>query len=283
MRWGEWGAGLTTAQVRSLIEGCLQLGVNTFDHADIYGDYSEEAAFGLVLAKAPALRQNLQIVTKCGIRMLGARRPEHRLKSYDSSGAHIIASAEASLRALRTDYLDVLLLHRPDFLMDADEVATAFHLLRDSGKVRAFGVSNFTVEQVALLHSRWPDLLTNQIELSLLHLDALSDGSLDQAQRLRQQPMIWSPLAGGKLFSTNSPTPRQPALAVALEAVAERHATQADVIAYAWVLALPSRPCVVTGSAQLARIAAAQAATQVQLTREDWYELLAAARGHEVA
>ena len=214
--------------------------------------------------------------------MKGARRPQHRLKSYDSSAAHIEASVEASLTALQTDYLDVLLLHRPDWLMDADEVAEAFAKLRAAGKVRAFGVSNFSVEQVALLQERWPALITNQIEFSPLHLDALHDGTLEQAQRLRQRPMIWSPLARGRLFAQAPEDQTVTTLQRTISQLAERHACAADTILYAWALALPSRPSVVTGTAQLSRIAAASAALEVHLSREDWYELLQAARGQEV-
>lgn len=277
MRWGRWGAQLTTPQLRALTEGCLAAGVTAFDHADIYGDYTEEAAFGRVLAEAPHLRERMALVTKCGIRMVADARPAHRLKSYDASRAHVVASAEASLRALRTDRLDVLLLHRPDSLLDADEVAEAFGELRDAGKVRAFGVSNFTVGQFDLLHSRWPELLTNQLEFSLAQLTPLSDGTLDQAQRHRCRPMLWSPLAGGALVDGTG------RLTAKLEAVAQRLATTPDVVAYAWLLRHPSRPSVVTGSSQLERITRAKQAESLELDRETWYELLEAARGHEVA
>ena len=281
MRWGEWGVDLDTLALRTLIEGCLAGGVTAFDHADIYGHYSEEARFGRVLAEAPSLRDRMTLVTKCGIRMLTERRPAHRLKSYDSGRAHIVASADASLRALRTDRLDVLLLHRPDLLLDADEAAEAFRELRDAGKVLHFGVSNFTPSQFALLHDRWPELATNQVELSLTHLDPLTDGTLDQAQRLRRPPMIWSPLGGGGgLLDTAGP---HPTLAAKLAEVAARLGTQPDVLAYAFVLRHPSCPSVVTGSSRLERILRAQRAAELDLDRETWYELLEAARGHEVA
>ena len=278
MRWGEWGAGLSTAGVQALIEGCLAQGITAFDHADIYGDYSEEAAFGKALAQAPGLRERLLLVTKCGIKMTTERRSEHRLKSYDSGRAHILRSVDNSLRALQTESIDLLLLHRPDWLMDADEAAEAFAKLRDAGKVKAFGVSNFTVEQWSLLHDRWPELMTNQVELSLTALDALGDGTLEQAQRVRRAPMIWSPLGGGGSLLSG-----QDALARKLAEVAERHETSPDVIAYAWVLRHPSRPVLVTGSSKLERIVRAREALRLELDRETWYELLEAARGHEVA
>jgi len=280
MRWGKWGADLSTPAYQSLIEGCLEHGVSAFDHADIYGDYTEEAAFGKVLGQQSSLRQNMQLISKCGIKMLADNRPHYRVKSYDSGKAHILASAEASLRALKTDYLDVLLLHRPDMLMDADEIAEAFTQLQTQGKVNAFGVSNFTPGQYALLHSRWPELMTNQLELSLTHLTPLTDGSLDQAQILRTKPMIWSPLGGGKLIAKDSPPNT---LSRKLEEIAERHDQRSDVIAYAWVLMHPTLPSVVTGSSKLKRIIRAKEALDVKLMKEEWYELLEASRGHEVA
>lgn len=280
MRWGKWGADLSTLEYQELIEGCLENGIAAFDHADIYGDYTEEAAFGKVLAQQSSLRQNMQLISKCGIKMMADVRPHYKVKSYDSGKAHIVASVEASLRSLNTDYLDVLLLHRPDMLMNADEITEAFTKLQDQGKVKAFGVSNFTPSQYELLRSRWPELMTNQLELSLSKLDALTDGSLDQAQQHNSSPMIWSPLGGGKLISKDrlaSP------LSGKLHEIAERHAQRTDVIAYAWVLMHPTLPSVVTGSSKLKRIVRAKQALDVHLTKEEWYELLEASRGHEVA
>lgn len=280
MRWGKWGADLSTLEYQELIEGCLENGITAFDHADIYGDYTEEAAFGKVLAQQSSLRQNMQLISKCGIKMMADVRPHYKVKSYDSGKAHIVASVEASLRSLNTDYLDVLLLHRPDMLMNADEIAEAFTKLQDQGKVKAFGVSNFTPSQYELLRSRWPELMTNQLELSLSKLDALTDGSLDQAQQHNSSPMIWSPLGGGKLISKDrlaSP------LSGKLHEIAERHAQRTDVIAYAWVLMHPTLPSVVTGSSKLKRIVRAKQALDVHLTKEEWYELLEASRGHAVA
>ena len=197
-RLNEWKLD-TTALVR-WIEQALELGITSFDHADVYGGYSVEAAFGTALAASPGLRERLQLVTKCGIKLISPARPSHRIKSYDTSRAHITASVENSLRALRTDRIDLLLIHRPDALMDADEVAQTFGQLRAAGKVLHFGVSNHTPSQFALLHRRLP-LVTNQIELSPLQLQALSDGTLDQCTDLGLRPMIWSPLGGGRLFT----------------------------------------------------------------------------------
>jgi predicted oxidoreductase len=277
-RLAEWN--LAPAARVALIEQALALGVTTIDQADIYGGYVSEALLGEALALAPGLRARLQIVSKCGIKLVHPNRPQHRVKHYDTSGAHILASVEASLRAMHTDHLDLLLIHRPDPLMDADAVAEAFLQLQKSGKVLHFGVSNFTPAQFDLLSSRVP-LVTNQVELSVLQPAALTDGSLDQAQRLRCAPMIWSALGGGQLFGDGDA--RVQRVRAELARVAALHAVSEAVIATAWVLQHPSRPLVLTGSGRIAAIAEAVAACAVTLAREDWFAILAASCGAEVA
>jgi predicted oxidoreductase len=276
-RLGEWD--FSPAQRLTWIEGNLDLGISSFDHADIYGHYQAEALFGEALARAPGLRQKLQLVSKCGIKLLSGQRPSHRIKSYDTSAAHIQASVENSLALLHTDRLDLLLIHRPDALMDADEVAEAFRRLRTAGKVLHFGVSNFTPRQFELLNNRFP-LVTNQIECSPLCLAPLHDGSLDQAQLLRLRPMIWSPLAGGRLFTGRDET------ALRVRKVMQRTADQLkvglDTLAIAWLLRHPSRLVPVIGSHRLEAAAQAMAALRCQLSAEDWYEIWQAGAGHEV-
>ena len=178
-RLADWG--LDDVQLLDLIHASLELGITTFDHADIYGDYACEQLFGRALLREPSLREGMQLVTKCGIKLVSARRPEHGIKHYDTSRAHIIASAENSLRMLNTDHIDLLLIHRPDPLMDAGEIATAFTALREAGKVLHFGVSNFTPSQFELLASRLDfTLVTNQVELSPMNMEVLHDGTIDQ-------------------------------------------------------------------------------------------------------
>ncbi len=261
------------------IEQCVERGVTTFDHADIYGNYGGEALFGEALARVPGLRERIELVTKCNIKLVSEQRPEHRLKHYDSSAEHIIASVERSLVNLHTDHLDIVLLHRPDMLLDADEVAGAFHRLRTQGKVRAFGVSNFKPAQLELLASR-TELVTNQVELSPLALDVLLDGTLDQSQRLGLPPMIWSPLAGGKLFTSDDP----PALRVrgALATLAREHDVAPEVVAYAWLLRHPARPLPIVGSRRVEAYAQAERALALHLDRQSWYAVLQAATGAEV-
>jgi predicted oxidoreductase len=279
-RLREWG--MDTPALLDFIHGCLDLGITTFDNADIYGDYTCEERFGAALAAAPALRGRLELATKCGIQLASANRPGNRVHHYDTSHDHIITAAENSLRQLHTDILDLLLIHRPDPLMDADEVAEAFGALRAAGKVRAFGVSNFMPWQFHLLQSRLDfPLATNQIELSVLHLEPLHDGVLDQAQRLRTPPMAWSPLAGGRLFDPHDE--RAGRVRAALERVGrEVGGAGVDQVALAWLLRHPARVLPVLGTGKLERVRAAAAAEAIALDRQQWFAIWEASAGHEV-
>lgn len=275
-RMAQWQ--LAPTERLRLIQQCLELGVSSFDHADIYGDYSVEALFGEALALQAALRQKIEIISKCGIKLPSKQRPDHRLKSYDTSAAHITASVEQSLRNLHTDYLDLLLIHRPDPLLDLDEVASAFQNLQAAGKVRHFGVSNFSSAQFAALNQRFP-LSTNQIELSPMQVQPIYDGSLDDLQAARIAPMAWSALGGGRLFSADCPA----ALRQVLAKLAQQYQISEAGIVYAWLLQLPSKPLPLTGSGRIAAIAEAVQACQLRLPREEWFEILQAARGEEIA
>lgn len=230
------------------IEQALELGITSFDHADVYGGYSVEAAFGDALAASPGLRKRIQLVTKCGIKIVAPARPQHAVKSYDTSRAHITASVENSLRALRTDRIDLLLIHRLDALMDPDEVASTFATLREQGKVLHFGVSNHLPPQFAMLHRRIA-LATHQIELSPLRMAALDDGTLDQASDLGLPPMIWSPLGGGRLFRARDEQSQR--VRAVLEELGRAHGVSAATVAYAWIRRHPSKPIPITGSGRV--------------------------------
>lgn len=273
------GWGLTVAQRLRWIEQCLDLGITSFDHADIYGDYRVEALFGEALAAQPGLRARMQLVTKCGIKLVSAQRPGHTLKSYDTSRAHVVASVDASLRALGTDHVDLLLIHRPDLLMDPDELADTLDGLRQAGKVLHFGVSNHSPSQLALLQRRLP-LVTHQIEWSPLQMQALNDGTLEQCLDLGLRPMIWSPLAGGRLFTADDE--RTLRVRAALAALGDQHGASVATMAYAWILRHPSRPLPITGSARLEGLREAVAALQICLTAEDWYRVWEASEGRPV-
>lgn len=278
--WRLAGWNLSVAERVRFIESCLELGVTTFDHADIYGDYQCQKLFGEALKAAPALKERIQLVGKCGIKLVSPHRPSHRLKHYDTSAAHILASTEQSLRELQVEALDLLLIHRPDPLMDYDEMARAFERLRADGKVRHFGVSNFTPAQFAALDSRF-ELATHQLEFSPLHLTPLFDGQFDALQQRGVAPMIWSALGGGALFATqaaeSSPLQR------CLSAQAAELGVSVAALVYAWILQLPCRPLPLTGSGRIEVVREAVAAASLELDRQQWYWLLEAARGHAVA
>jgi predicted oxidoreductase len=260
------------------IEQALELGITSFDHADIYGDYRAEALFGEALKAAPTLRERMQLVTKCGIRLRSAQRP-YRVNHYDTSASYVRAQVEQSLRHLHTEQLDLVLIHRPDYLMDAAELAGTFAALTAEGKVNHWGVSNHSTSQFALLHQHHP-LVTNQVELSPLQMDALDDGTLDQAQQLGLRPMIWSPLGGGRLFTGEDEQAGR--LRTEMAAIAARYGISLATLAFAWVLRHPSRPHPITGTGRIDGLREAVAARNVQLAAEDWYAIWTASKGHSV-
>lgn len=226
-------------------------------------------------------RDGIELISKCDIMLPSANRPENRLEHYNTSAAHITASAERSLINLGTDYLDVLLLHRPDPLMDADETGDALADLVKAGKVRAVGVSNFTPSQFDLLASRLPfPIVTNQIEVSVLKTSALTDGSLDHAQRLGYAPMIWSPLGGGSLFTGDGERERR--VRTALQEIAAETGADIATIAIAWLLRHPARLAPVLGTMKPARLAGMVKALDIVLDRQQWFAILEASEGRPV-
>ncbi len=280
MTWGEWGTDLSTHQMAEMIATCIDEGLTTFDHADIYGHYSTEKAFGDALAElGAATRDRIQLVSKCGIRLTTHRKPENKIKGYDTSKAYIIGQAETSLRNLRTDYLDVFLIHRPSPLLNPVEVADAFETLRKDGKVRHFGVSNFTPSQFDLLRQYVP-LVTNQVECNPLRPELLFDGTFDQLLAAGIRPMIWSPLGGSKYFAGEGTAVLR--LRTAVQNIAENYGTSETVILIAWLLRHPAGPVPVLGTTKPERLREAKQALSLQLDRQDWFAILEAARGEEV-
>lgn len=277
-RMAEWG--FDANQRLRWVEACVDLGITSIDHADIYGDHAVEGLLGEALALRPSLRDQLQLVGKCGIRLVSRHRPANHLKSYDTSPAYVTASVEGSLRALRTDRIDLLLIHRPDLLMDVEALARTFEQLKAAGKVLHVGVSNHAPSQVALLHAAHP-LCAHQVEVSPLHLDALHDGTLDQCQALGLVPMAWSPLGGGRLFTGDDAQALR--VRTALKVLADAHDTTLASIAYAWILRHPAAILPVTGSGRIDGLRDAVAALQLTLSSQDWYGVWEASAGHEVA
>ena len=279
-RLNEWK--MDSGQTLYLMEKAIEMGITTFDHADIYGGYTCEEMFGKALAEKPSLREKMEIVTKCGITLVSPRRPENRFHGYDTSKKHILKSVETSLKNLNTDYLDVLLIHRPDPLMNADEVAEAFALLRESGKVKHCGVSNFSPSQFNLLQSRLDfPLVTNQVEVSVLKMDALHDGTLDQCQQLGISPMAWSPLGGGELFWGNSDKLNR--VRNELQKIGEElGGASVDQVALAWLLMHPSKIVPVLGTGNIGRIKSAAESVNLELSRDQWFRIWTASAGNEV-
>jgi predicted oxidoreductase len=281
MRLGEWGSKLSTKELEHFIDACLDLGLNDFDHADIYGHYTEEQRFGDVIRRRPDLKAKVKLTSKCGIRLVTPRRPDHHIKSYDSSPKHIIRSAENSIKQLGVDHLDLFLIHRPDYLMAPQEIAEAFELLKRQGKVKAFGVSNFSASQFDLLNSYTP-LVTNQVEISLLHRNAFDDGTLDQCMKLGIRPTAWSPFGGGAIFSAQA-EPGIQALKATLQELGDSYKASIDQIMLAWLFKHPSGIIPILGTTKISRIETAKAALAIDLSHEDWYKLWQAATGKEVA
>ncbi|MEM8629961.1 MAG: aldo/keto reductase [Pseudomonadota bacterium] len=281
--YGMWRLGddidTSPAHVEAKVEACLAQGITTMDQADIYGGYAAEEIFGAALKAAPGLRDKIEIITKCDIVAPVGRHADARVKYYDTTRAHITASVDASLALMGIDVIDVLLIHRPDPLMDHRETGAALDALVAAGKVRAIGVSNFRPWDWTLLQSAMETpLATNQIEISVLHNEPFTNGDIAFHQEHGQPPMAWSPLAGGALFASGNGDVNK-----VLDRIAEEQGVDASAIAVAWLLAHPSQIIPVLGTNNLDRIARIANATKATIDRQTWFEIYTAALGREVA
>lgn len=280
--YGMWRIGDDTdtspAHIRAKIDACLAQGITTIDQADIYGDYGAEALLGAALKDSPALRDQIEIVTKCGIVAPIGRFADKSVKYYDTSAAHIQQSVDSSLQLMAIEQIDLLLIHRPDPFMDHQETGDALDRIIASGKVKAVGVSNFKPHDWNLLQSAMTTrLVTNQIELSVMAINAFTNGDLAHLQKLGIPPMAWSPLGGGALFG--NPTP---AITVALQRVARRLETDIATLAMAWLTAHPAGIIPVAGTNSIERIKTLGRATELSMDRETWFEIYTAALGTDV-
>jgi predicted oxidoreductase len=280
MKWGQWGVKYSTTQYLQLIEDCIVNKITSFDHADIYGDYTVEEEFGNALKQKPHLRQQMQLITKCGIKRFTPHRPENKIHSYDTSRKHIITSAERSLQNLGTDYIDLLLIHRPDPLMNPHEIVEAFSDLKKEGKVLHFGVSNFTLSQMDMMMAAFK-VEFNQLEVSVLHLDPFHDGTLDKCVQHHIRPMSWGPLGSGKLFSDETEERNKRIISVA-NILAEKYSASIEQILLAFLFKHPSGIIPVIGSTKIERLTSAYDATKIHLEREEWFMLWRASKGHEI-
>lgn len=282
--YGMWrladDADQSPAHVQAKIEACLEQGITTFDQADIYGGYACEAVLGNTLHASPSLRSQMQIITKCDI-VLPGDQFSARVKFYDTSAEHINTSVENSLRHMAIEQIDLLLIHRPDPLMDHFETGSVLDALVKSGKVRAVGVSNFKAWDWDLLQSAMKTrLVTNQIELSLLSTEAFINGDIATLQQKGIAPMAWSPLGGGQLFDKSNSKLHD--LQTGLAQIADAQGVGIDAVALAWLLKHPSGILPVVGTNNLDRIRKLSDATKVTLDRQTWFDLYTRAIGQEV-
>ncbi|MDP5027691.1 MAG: aldo/keto reductase, partial [Flavobacterium sp.] len=268
MNWGVWDKNLNTNEMNHLIHLFLENGITTFDHADLYGGYTTEAAFGKALASSKMDREKIQLITKCGIQYVSENRPENVIKHYDYSKEYIIWSAENSLKNLQTDYLDVFLLHRPSPLMQADEVAEAVEKLKEAGKILSFGVSNFTSSQTELLRQK-TEVSFNQIQFSATNHEAMLDGSLDYMQLHKITPMAWNPL--GVVFREN--TEQTQRLKLLFSKLVDKYHVGADLILLAWILQHPANILPVAGTINVSRIQQLMKAKSLVLDTQDWFAI----------
>lgn len=262
--------GVSYITILAKLKACLELGITTFDHADIYGDYQIEELFGRALKETLIRREDIVISTKCGLNVVDHLRPQYRIRHYDSSPEHITNSVERSLKNFKTDYIDILLLHHYDPLMESDETGTAITKLYRSGKIKHFGVVDFTVYQQKLLQSRLGiPIVTNHIELNLLNTKALKDGTVDYIKQEYGRPLVWSPLAGGRLLDKNDESTFN--IRNTLKRIGLNYGINEEQLAIAWLLKLGAIPIV--GNNSVSKIKNATSAVDINLDRQDWHEI----------
>ena len=277
MRWGIWGANHSESGVQKLIETSLEEDLYTFDHADIYGGYTTEELFGNAFSEMKINREKIQLITKCGICMPSEKK-NFPLKYYNYSKEYILNQVDESLKNLKTDYIDLLLLHRPSPLINPEEIAAAFGVLRSSGKVRDFGVSNFTTSQFDLISKYFPQLVTNQVEVSLTETKAFYDGTIDQMMLKKLQPMAWSVM--GTYFSEDSE--RTARIKSVLEVLTKKYNAEEAQLLLAFLLKHPSKIIPIIGTSKVESIKSLKKSLQINLEIEDWFSLLEASLGHDV-
>ncbi|WNM19592.1 aldo/keto reductase [Flavobacterium capsici] len=275
MNWGIWDKKLSTKEMAHLINICVENKISTFDHADIYGNYTTEADFGKAFTESKMDRNKIQLISKCGIQHVNGRN--NSIKHYDYSKEYIVWSVENSLKNLQTDYLDVLLLHRPSPLMVADEIAEAVEKLKKEGKIIDFGLSNFTNSQTDLIRQK-TEVTCNQIQFSATHHQAMLDGSLDYMQIHNIQPMSWNPL--GTVFREDIEQTRR--LKKLLVQLVEKYGVGSDTILLSWVLKHPAKVIPVAGTVNIARIQQLDKAVKLNLDKLDWFAIWTESMGNKV-
>ena len=276
MSWGIWDKNLNQKDMENMIHICLENKITTFDHADIYGSYTTEAAFGKAFASSKISREKMQLISKCGIQLISENRT-NSIKHYNYSKEYIIWSVENSLKNLQTDFLDVLLLHRPSPLMQADEIAEAVSKLKAEGKIIDFGLSNFTSSQTELIRQK-TEISYNQVQFSATHHEAMLDGSFDYMQIHNIKPMSWNPL--GTVFREDIEQTRR--LKRILVKLVEKYHVGSDTILLSWILQHPAKVIPIAGTVNVARIQSLMKAVDLQLENEDWFAIWAESMGVDV-
>ena len=277
MNWGVWDKNLTTKEMENLIQLCIENKITTFDHADIYGSYTTEADFGKAFHNSKISREKLQLITKCGIQMIAESRP-NKIKHYDYSRDYIVWSVEESLKKLKTDYVDVFLLHRPSPLMQADEIAEAVEKLKAEGKIIDFGLSNFTSSQTELIRQK-TEVSYNQVQFSATNFEPMVDGSFDYMQTHGIRPLSWNPL--GTVFREDTKKTRR--LKKLLADLVQKYGFGSDTLLLAWILKHPSAVIPIAGTVNIARIQSLMKAVELEMDKEDWFAIWTESRGEEVA
>ncbi|WP_412559441.1 aldo/keto reductase [Winogradskyella sp. MIT101101] len=276
MTWGSWGKQLSKKEMTALMHHCVSNNITTFDHADIYGAYTTEAEFGKAFKDSGIKREDVQLISKCGIQYLSDNR-DNKVKHYDYSKEYIIWSVEESLKNLNTEYLDLLLLHRPSPLMVAEDIAEAITMLKKDGKIRDFGVSNFTPAQMDMIGLRM-DIDVNQIEFSLTEHSAMHNGTLDYMTTCGIKPMAWSPL--GSVFREDNEQTRR--IHKQLGELMDKYSATEDQLLLAWIMKHPAGIHPVVGTTNKKRLTQAVEASKIELELEDWFLILVASQGHKV-
>lgn len=276
MNWGVWDKNLTNKEMESTIQLCVENKITTFDHADIYGSYTTEADFGKAFKASKISREKVQLITKCGIQMIAENR-KNKIKHYDYSKEYIIWSVEESLKKLKTDYVDVFLLHRPSPLMQADEIAEAVEKLKTEGKIIDFGLSNFTSSQTELIRQK-TEVGFNQVQFSATHFEAMTDGSFDYMQMHKIRPLSWNPL--GTIFREDTKKTRR--LKKLLSTLVEKYHLGSDTLLLAWILKHPAGVIPIAGTVNVARIQSLIKAVELDLDKEDWFAIWTESMGNDV-
>jgi predicted oxidoreductase len=274
--WGASDKNLTPKEMESMIQLCIENKITTFDHADIYGDYTTEAEFGKALHDSKISREKLQLITKCGIQLVTENR-KNKIRHYELSKEYIICSAEESLKKLKTDYIDVFLLQRPSPLMQADEIAEAVEKLKSEGKIIDFGVGNFSNSQVELIRQK-TQVDYHSVQFSATNFEPMTDGTFDYAQIHGIRPLAWNPL--GTVFREDTKQTRR--LKKLLSALVEKYHLGSDTLLLAWILKHPAKVIPVAGTVNVARIQSLMKAVELEMDKEDWFAIWAESRGEEL-